>query len=73
MDYKSSKLYKEIISNSINKNKQSKVNTEVDKAPTIRRRDEIRMMRNEIDELKKDVKEMLRLMNALYDFETQEP
>lgn len=71
MDYKNSKLYKEIISTSINKNIQSKLNTVVDKVPTIRRRDEIRMMRNEIDELKKDVKEMLRLMNALYDFESQ--
>jgi hypothetical protein len=68
IDYKNSKLYKEIISTSII---QSKLNKVVDKVPTIRRRDEIRMMRNEIDELKKDVKEMLRLMNALYDFETQ--
>jgi hypothetical protein len=71
MDYKNSKLYKEIVSNIINKNIQSKINTEFDMVPTIRRRDEIRMMRNEIDELKKDVKEMLRLMNALYDFESQ--
>jgi len=71
MDYKNSKLYKEIVSNIINKNIQSKLNTEIDMVPPIRRRDEIRMMRNEIDELKKDVKEMLRLMNALYDFETQ--
>ena len=28
-------------------------------------------VRNEIAELKKDVKEILRLMNALYDFESQ--
>jgi hypothetical protein len=32
---------------------------------------EILEMRNEIADLKKDVKEMLRFMNAFYDFESQ--
>ena len=71
MDYKNSKLYKEIISTNINKNKQPKLTTQIENTRPIRQREEIRIIRNEIDELKKDVKEMLRLMNALYDFESQ--
>ena len=34
-------------------------------------KNELSELKDEISSLKKDVKEMLRLMNALYDFETQ--
>ena len=76
-DYKNSKLYKEIIVNNINGKKQakqtkeSKVNTKLHNSPLIKQDNEIIIIRTEIAELKKDVKEMLRLMNALYDFESQ--
>jgi len=71
IDYKNSNLYKEIIGTNISKNKPPKLTTQIENARPIRQREEIRIIRNEIDELKKDVKEMLRLMNALYDFESQ--
>ena len=37
----------------------------------LRNRDAIQEIRSEIHTLKQDVKEILRLMNALYDFESQ--
>ena len=63
LDYKNSKLYKEIV-------KTSKEN-DAEKKGKKDAFNEISQMRNEIAELKKDVKQMLRLMNALYDFESQ--
>jgi hypothetical protein len=71
IDYKNSTLYKEIILNSMNRNKEPKLSIKPNKLTMINQDTEISMMRNEIAELKKDVKEMLRLMNALYDFESQ--
>lgn len=70
-EYKSSRLYKEIILNDVNRNRDSKVNTNREKTPPVKQNTEISAMRKDIDELKKDVKEMLRLMNAVYDFESQ--
>ncbi len=63
LDYKNSKLYKEIVKTSKENDAEKKGKKDAFK--------EISDMRNEIMELKKDVKQMLRLMNALYDFESQ--
>jgi len=77
LDYKNSNLYKQIVEkakrgateNKIKKEVKIKAKTEdLSLVPPFR---EILEMRNEITDLKKDVKEMLRLMNALYDFESQ--
>lgn len=79
LDYKNSDLYKQIVEtgkkrynveNNINKDAKIKEKTEGLKQ-RIRNRDILDEMRNEIMDLKKNVKEMLRLMNALYDFESQ--
>jgi len=77
LDYKNSNLYKEIVERGKSSDTEKKIKKEVKlKAKTeglpvrIPFR-EILEMRNEIADLKKDVKEMLRLMNALYDFENQ--
>ena len=74
LDYKNSNLYKQIVEtgkryDSEKKEKKEKKETKITslKIPS----KEILDMRNEIADLKKDVKEMLRLMNALYDFESQ--
>ncbi len=82
-EYKESKLYKEIVESSkkIKAEKQvvrdeklkEKLKKEVKLLPVARDdRSEISELRREIIDLKKDVKEMLRLMNALYDFELQQ-
>jgi hypothetical protein len=71
-------LYKEIVetSNRIKSasevKKEAKLKEKMDNKPVRTTSGEITNMQNEIDDLKKDVKEMLRLMNALYDFESQE-
>jgi hypothetical protein len=77
-DYISSNLYREIV-DSGNKNdryKKVKKVTEVKikVEPLVIRvsSSDIVKMKDEIADLKKDVKEMLRLMNALYEFENKE-
>ena len=42
-----------------------------DNPPRQRMKDDIKHLREEMETIKKDVKEILRLMNALYDFESQ--
>jgi len=69
LDYKNSDLYREIITKGKTGDPEKKVKLKIENFPVRTR--EILQMRNEIDDLKKDVKEMLRLMNALYDFESQ--
>jgi hypothetical protein len=77
LDYKNSNLYKQIVERGKSSDSEKKIKKEVKlKAKTegltvstpFR---EILEIRHEIADLKKDVKEMLRLMNALYDFESQ--
>jgi hypothetical protein len=76
-EYTSSKLYKEIIESgkkNIVENKvkkETKIKTKVDTFSVTIAFNEINEIRNEIIELKKDIKEILRLMNALYDFESK--
>jgi hypothetical protein len=62
LEYKNSNLYKEIA---------NKENKQIKKSSTKRMsaNREMLEMRTEIAELKQDVKELLRLMNALYEFE----
>ena len=77
LDYKNSDLYKEIVEKGKSSDAEKKVKKEVklkvniEGLPVSTSFREILEMRNEITDLKKDVKEMLRLMNALYDFESQ--
>jgi hypothetical protein len=73
LEYKNSDLYKQIVENgkSGNSEKKIKAKIETESLPVKRPFKHIVEMRNEISDLKKDVKEMLRLMNALYDFESQ--
>jgi hypothetical protein len=68
LDYKNSNLYREIIDAGLSCDAEKKVKKETKTKAKI---DNALEMRNEIADLKKDVKEMLRLMNALYDFESQ--
>jgi hypothetical protein len=76
LEYKNSSLYKEIVekgklSDNIKKlNREAKTNNTNDIKDN-KSINEITELRNEIGTIKKDVKEILRLMNALYDFETQ--
>ena len=78
LDYKNSNLYKEIIetSKTIKSDKKAKnearLKEKVKSLPDITITKEINEIQKEIASLKKDVKEMLRLMNALYDFETEQ-
>ena len=75
-DYKNSALYKEIVETSEAKRsaskekKAAKIKTKAEKAPVSTPFREIIELRNDINSLKQDVKEILRLMNALYDFES---
>lgn len=76
LEYKNSILYKEIVETGkafdakkkVNKETKLKLKTEI---PIINRTNNIAELRKEVAFLRKDVKEMLRLLNALYDFESQ--
>jgi hypothetical protein len=76
-EYKNSNLYKQIVENAKTSVTEKKIKKEVklkvktESLPVSIPFKEILDMRNEIADLKKDIKEMLRLMNALYDFESQ--
>ena len=77
LDYKNSNLYKEIIETSkitLNKKekKEPKLHAKIKPLQDSTISKEINEIQTEIASLKKDVKEMLRLMNALYDFETEQ-
>jgi len=77
LDYKNSNLYKQIVERGKSSDTEKKIKKEVklkaktEGLPVSTPFKEILEMQNEIADLKKDVKEMLRLMNALYDFESQ--
>ncbi len=71
MEYKNSALYKEIVSNAKVADADKKVKKEAKLNTSNTYSNEIAELRKEVVVLGKDVKEMLRLMNALYDFESQ--
>jgi len=76
LEYKNSSLYKEIVETGkatdakkkVNKETKLKLKTEI---PIINLTNDIAELRKEVAFLRKDVKEILRLLNALYDFESQ--
>ena len=80
-EYKNSKLYDEIIWTSKTQSSErvikresklkTKIEPRVDSYAIITTSKEINELKDEVISLKKDVKEILRLMNALYDFESQ--
>ena len=77
LDYKNSNLYKQIVERGKSSDSEKKIKKEVklkakiEGLPVSTPFREILEIRHEIADLKKDVTEMLRLMNALYDFESQ--
>jgi hypothetical protein len=77
-EYINSKLYKEIVENSkVQKSEKvkAKIKTNIepiiDSVAIVTTSREIIDLKNEVAGLKKDVKEILRLMNMLYEFESQ--
>jgi hypothetical protein len=79
--YQESSLYREIVQQNVDdreRKKEKKVTppkeqakSKEDNPPRQRMKDDIKHLREEMETIKKDVKEILRLMNALYDFESQ--
>jgi hypothetical protein len=80
-EYKISNLYNEIVGTSKSQKServikreaklQIKIEPKVDSYAIITTSKEINELKDEVSSLKKDVKEILRLMNALYEFESQ--
>jgi len=80
-EYKISNLYNEIVGTSKSQKServikreaklQTKIEPKVDSYAIITTSKEINELKDEVSSLKKDVKEILRLMNALYEFESQ--
>lgn len=76
LEYKNSSLYKEIVETGkatdaekrVKKEAKLRLKTEMS---IINPTNDITELRKEVAFLRKDVKEMLRLMNVLYDFESQ--
>ena len=70
-------MYKEIVEKgkSIKSERKAKLNSvveaKIETVAIITTSKEIIDLKNEVTSLKKDVKEILRLMNMLYDFESQ--
>uniref|UniRef100_A0A6C0DKL3 Uncharacterized protein n=1 Tax=viral metagenome TaxID=1070528 RepID=A0A6C0DKL3_9ZZZZ len=67
-EYKESDLYKEICKTNL-ENRTSRKEIKKQSNTTI---DPMVELRKDVNELKKDVKEILRLMNALYEFEASQ-
>jgi len=71
-DYQESDLYKEICKTKLeNKNNRKEIKAQGISVPQ-RTLDPLAELRKDVNELKKDIKEILRLMNALYDFEASQ-
>jgi hypothetical protein len=76
LEYENSDLYKEICKNKmLAKEKRKEIKNELqitNNTVEIKQLKEITEMKASINSLKKDVKEILRLMNMLYEFESQD-
>jgi len=77
--YKISHLYKEIVTSGKRSDSDKKLKKEIADTSSKEKIDQINTLEKDVSELKteiksikKDVKEILRLMNALYDFESRD-